>query len=406
MKIGIMGVSLQSTNKGCEALAYSFLEILNCIAKKHGVLYEVLYIQKMPTRKFINNRFSFEKTIDCIKTLREYSNLSIDYCLLFHTKNHIIYSPSISKCEIIFDFTEGDSFSDIYGEARFWSDTNLKLKIMKHGIPYVLGSQTIGPFYNTRVKKQAKEVILKSKEVYARDKLSYQCARDISGRDPVLTTDIAFRLPYEKLEVNNKSNKKRVGFNPSGLLWSGGVDNENQFNLKVNYKDYCRAILLYFTKRDDCEVYLVPHATSLKPDGTAEIDSDINACKELKTEFKSCIEFNVFSSCLEAKSYIATMDFFIGARMHATIAAMSTGVPVVPFSYSRKFEGLFGELKYPYLISGKTMTTDEAIKVTINYFERIDQVKERTIESRDEALDSISVFENMIDKYVNCESNK
>lgn len=35
------------------------------------------------------------------------------------------------------------------------------------------------------------------------------------------------------------------------------------------------------------------------------------------------------------------MDFFTGARMHACIAALSSGVPVYPIAYSRKFTGLF-----------------------------------------------------------------
>ena len=33
--------------------------------------------------------------------------------------------------------------------------------------------------------------------------------------------------------------------------------------------------------------------------------------------------------------------------MHATIGAISSGVATIPFSYSRKFEGLFGNLEYP-----------------------------------------------------------
>ena len=37
------------------------------------------------------------------------------------------------------------------------------------------------------------------------------------------------------------------------------------------------------------------------------------------------------------------MNFFVGARMHACIAAFSSGVPTVPMAYSRKFTGLFTE---------------------------------------------------------------
>jgi polysaccharide pyruvyl transferase WcaK-like protein len=58
-----------------------------------------------------------------------------------------------------------------------------------------------------------------------------------------------------------------------------------------------------------------------------------------------------FKSPQEAKSYISGLDFLVAGRMHACIAAFSTGTPVVPIAYSRKFTGLFGTLDYPWLIT-------------------------------------------------------
>ena len=48
-----------------------------------------------------------------------------------------------------------------------------------------------------------------------------------------------------------------------------------------------------------------------------------------------------FKDPIQAKSFISGLDFFIGSRMHACIAAFSSGVPVIPLAYSRKFCGLF-----------------------------------------------------------------
>ena len=62
----------------------------------------------------------------------------------------------------------------------------------------------------------------------------------------------------------------------------------------------------------------------------------------------------LFFSPIDAKSYISGLDFFMGARMHATIAAFSAGIPVVPMAYSRKFNGLFIDtLSYSHLIDLK-----------------------------------------------------
>ena len=56
--------------------------------------------------------------------------------------------------------------------------------------------------------------------------------------------------------------------------------------------------------------------------------------------------------------------------MHATIAAYSAGVPVVPISYSRKFEGLYGGLHYPWLVPAKGMTTEQARAFILDAFTR------------------------------------
>ena len=82
-----------------------------------------------------------------------------------------------------------------------------------------------------------------------------------------------------------------------------------------------------------------------------------------------------FCSPMEAKSYISGMDLFIGARMHATIAAISAGVSVIPFSYSRKFERLFSSLEYPYVVEGTRWITEEAIQKTIKWVDSVDELK-------------------------------
>jgi polysaccharide pyruvyl transferase WcaK-like protein len=53
------------------------------------------------------------------------------------------------------------------------------------------------------------------------------------------------------------------------------------------------------------------------------------------------------------------MDFFMGARMHACIAALSSGVAVAPMAYSRKFAGLFGSIGYEHTLDCTTLEAAE-----------------------------------------------
>ena len=50
--------------------------------------------------------------------------------------------------------------------------------------------------------------------------------------------------------------------------------------------------------------------------------------------------------------------------MHSTIAAFSSGVPVVPMAYSRKFNGLFSDtLQYPHVADMKAQGNVEIMTI-------------------------------------------
>ena len=67
--------------------------------------------------------------------------------------------------------------------------------------------------------------------------------------------------------------------------------------------------------------------------------------------------------------------------MHSTIAAFSSGVVTIPISYSRKFEGLFGSLNYPYVVNAKECNTKTAFKLVMDYIDKKGELKEKQSES-------------------------
>ena len=72
------------------------------------------------------------------------------------------------------------------------------------------------------------------------------------------------------------------------------------------------------------------------------------------------------------------MDFFTGARMHACIAAISSGVPVIPMAYSRKFNGLFMDtLMYNCMIDLKTDDAEKIVDKFINALENRESLKDK-----------------------------
>ena len=62
--------------------------------------------------------------------------------------------------------------------------------------------------------------------------------------------------------------------------------------------------------------------------------------------------------------------------MHATIGAISSGVPVIPVAYSRKFNGLYDTLQYPFYIDAKAdITLEQAIELFEDYMNKIDEMR-------------------------------
>ena len=63
--------------------------------------------------------------------------------------------------------------------------------------------------------------------------------------------------------------------------------------------------------------------------------------------------------------------------MHSTIAAFSSGVPVVPMAYSRKFNGLFIDtLQYPYVSDMKTLSNRGALEMIQQCYVQKSQLRE------------------------------
>lgn len=372
IKIGILGLALSSKgykggNLGCYALGLSFFEILNKIAIKNDITINVVYIctfsKSVLLKKYVKKMLGLQNDVLMKYYTSMFSNLCFSRAYYFKRSDNFCVSKDFKQCKCVFDFTAGDSFSDIYGEQRFFDRTALKELVIKNNIPLILGSQTIGPFKNDRVLEKACSVIKAAKEVFVRDEQSKDYVEQMTGRIPKLTTDVAFFLPF-RAEVHKSGT---IGFNPSGLLWSGGYDGTNQFGLTVDYKKYCTTVISKLIKAG-YEVHLIMHAYYV--DNMDYPDNDFIAVKALHEMFPQTVLAPEFSSPIEAKSYISQLDVFIGARMHATIGALSARIPVIPFSYSRKFEGLYASLNYPYVLEGTKWTTQQAIEMSLEWINK------------------------------------
>lgn len=351
MKFVLVGFEFESSNKGCEALSYAVMSLLNSIESFKPLTIVNINIHKSmgefskiyPNIKFVNirmrvKRLSFWKAV----------------------------KAELKDSDAILDITHGDSFADIYGKKWFAETTLVKTFLVHSKVLFILMPQTYGPFKARWAKVWAKYIIKNADRVYTRDTLSFNYLKELKIKNNVINTlDLAFALPYKKEE--KKNDKIRVGLNVSGLLWNDCETKANGFGLSVDYCSYCRQLISELLKNKNYEVILVPHVLCDEREGLEFFENDSKAIRKLFAEFPSCSFPNSFKTALDVKNYIANLDILIAARMHASIAAFSSGVAVIPFAYSRKFEGVYSDLKYPYLVDGKKNGTQDALEKTLSY---------------------------------------
>jgi polysaccharide pyruvyl transferase WcaK-like protein len=140
--------------------------------------------------------------------------------------------------------------------------------------------------------------------------------------------------------------------------------------MEADYAVLMRRLLAELSARADVETHLIAHVAGARADGSAQADDDGPVIDALAREFPAAVRAPDFAGPSEAKSYISSLDFLVGGRMHACIAALSSGVAVAPVAYSRKFAGLFGMLGYRWLVPVTGMDTDAALAFLIDCIAR------------------------------------
>ncbi len=321
-------------NLGCVALAYSALFLIDSVLTEQGVEYQFFLTDSMHSKDSdyhiqLNDKKIRYKQIGHVLPLskKSFLKLIINYQKLSFDKQ------IFKDADYILDIGQGDSFADIYGPTRFNFINLIHKEATKYRKPYCLLPQTIGPFKFDTIKTAANIAIEKATMVMARDKQSYDyvVANVPKQKNVKEYIDVAFFLPYTKQEFDPAFT--HVGLNISGLLWHGGYTGENQFGLKDDYQEIIRGIIEYFIKMPNVKLHLISHVVGSE----RNVENDYEVCYDLIHElnYPNLILAPLFLSPIDAKSYISGMDFFMGARMHSTIAAFSSGVPVVPMAYSR-----------------------------------------------------------------------
>ncbi len=271
---------------------------------------------------------------------------------------------AIQAQDCILDIGSGDSFTDIYTLRRYALMWGTKAIAILSKRPLLLSPQTIGPFGDGPLSVMAGWAMRRSEVVVARDRPSMEAtARMAPAARTVLATDVAFTMPYEDRSHERAGPVPRVAINVSGLLYRE-AQRDNRFALEADYAAVNRSLIERFLELG-VQVELFTHAV-----GDSVDDDDGWVADRLAAEYPGVKRIPDFRDPRHAKSYLSGVDFVVSGRMHACIGALSSGTPVVPIAYSRKFAGVFDLVEYPWRVEVTGRSADAAVDYILDCYDR------------------------------------
>jgi polysaccharide pyruvyl transferase WcaK-like protein len=266
---------------------------------------------------------------------------------------------TVARSLAVLDVSGGDSFTDLYGPKRFRAMVLTKRLALDAGVPLILLPQKLGPFRDPANRDEAVNILRRAAAVWVRDADSLSFLETALGPDfdPArhrLGVDMAVALPATRPAdldpavarwLDPARGFPLAGINVSGLLCNDAARARRDFGLADTHpaqvETMARTLL---AAEPGLRLLLVPHVH--RPEGDAE--SDLGAARAIVARLGDLAKDRVAvlggrPNAMELKWVLSCLDWFAGARMHATIGAFSSGVPTLGLGYSDKAHGVFAE---------------------------------------------------------------
>lgn len=265
---------------------------------------------------------------------------------------HLIYKdlkPYLSEARAVLALG-GDNYSLDYTKGPLWltkgpvACTELDELALSHRKPIVLWGASVGPFSRSPSYERYMIDHLRKVHIFAREPATVEYLATQGLTDNVhRVADPAFVMPPEQPPEGYDVAAGAIGLNLSPLLARFVTGGEME-----RWKETAVQIINLLAQKTQRPIYLVPHVV-----GGFSFCDDTLFQDILSRDSLTAQNVTLVSSAYNApqvKWIISQMEVFAGARMHSTIAALSSGVPTLSFSYSIKSKGvntdLFGHTDY------------------------------------------------------------
>ncbi|QNL51597.1 polysaccharide pyruvyl transferase family protein [Olivibacter sp. SDN3] len=327
INIEIRGVSF--VNKGAELMLNA---VIQQIRKRYPNAKMAMELNIGKDRQFIETQYQKIRSYGLYvkPSGRRYKIPAALFAALFlrfsKMRAHLLPEKDIHVVLDASGFAFGDQWGATFAKKRL-SDDIEKWKLA--GKKIILLPQAFGPFGKHDVVKEVNKIIHNVDLVFARDKLSYEHLKALSGADGLtyLRPDFT-NLSLGEKPISFDQNKYQVAVIPNFKMLNGG---ENA----AAYLHLLKEIVTGIQKRGYTPFFLMH-------EGKKDEDIALKVNSTLAQPLAIIWEENP----LKLKGIIGAVHGVVTSRFHGLVSALSQGVPSLATSWSHKYEMLLADYAY------------------------------------------------------------
>lgn len=311
------------------------------------------------------------------------------FCSLYYKYRFKPFLKDLDN-ETVYLLEAGDQYCEQNEHRRWYAYLNKKIKSV--GAKTVMLGCTINPDI-LNDKKVIKDLNNYS-AVIARESVTYNAlikAGVIAKLAPCPAFKMEKEIPIFDAQADIIERYNTVGFN-IGFLQQG---NEKYYD--ALYRNYKNAIQ-YLIDNTDYYIALIPHVN------WNYCTTDYIALDKLYKEFKNYDRVYLVNeyNAPTQKYHISKCKLFISLRTHASISALSSGVPTIIAGYKIKSIGLANDIyegKYDMLAEVQSLDGDFVIKNKIkNVLEHLEDIRVYQLDKMDKYFKKTEVIVDTINE--------